>query len=129
MPLLWCANLWCCRRRQAVRCAVGLSVTKTNLYDPPPLTQAHNSLYQAASLFKGLVGTVANNIHTLANSTGDYPGAYASTYGYDPPSVHGRKRGFLWGVSYRGKRYMLKLRGSVNDLRCMRYSRVGKMGF
>lgn len=120
---------------QAVRCAVCLSVTKTNLYDPP-LTQAQNSLYRAANLFKGLVGTVASNIHSLGNSTGNYPGVHTSNYGYYPPapplpplppSVHGRKRALLCGVSYRGKRYMLK--GSVNDVRCMRYFLVEKMGF
>ncbi|XP_030459182.1 metacaspase-1-like [Syzygium oleosum] len=120
---------------QAVQCAVCLSVTKTNLY-VPPLTQAQNSLYRAANLLKGLVGTVANNINSLAKSTGNSPGAYASNCGYYspapslpllPPSVHGRKRALLCGVTYRGKRY--KLKGSVNDVRCMHYFLVEKMGF
>lgn len=120
---------------QAVRCAVCLSVTNTNLYDPPPI-QAKNSLYRAANFVKGLVGTVTNNIHSLANPTGSYPGVYTSNYGYYPPapslprlptSVHGRKRALLCGVSYTGKRY--KLKGSVNDVRCMRYFLVEEMGF
>ncbi|KAF8044162.1 hypothetical protein BT93_A2212 [Corymbia citriodora subsp. variegata] len=120
---------------QVVQCAVCLSVTKTNLYDPP-LIKAKNSLYRAANFVKGLVGTVANNIHSPTNSTSNYPGVHTSNYGYcppasslplPPPSVHGRKRALLCGVSYRGKRY--KLKGSVNDVRCMHYFLVENMGF
>ena len=44
-----------------------------------------------------------------------------------PVSVHGRKRALLCGVNYHGKSY--KLKGSINDVKCMRYLLVEKLGF
>ncbi|KAF3435029.1 hypothetical protein FNV43_RR22116 [Rhamnella rubrinervis] len=44
-----------------------------------------------------------------------------------PPSSHGRKRAVLCGVSYLGRSYQIK--GSVNDITCMRYFLVERMGF
>lgn len=41
--------------------------------------------------------------------------------------MHGRKRALLCGVSYRGKSY--KIKGSINDVKCMRYFLVEKFGF
>ncbi|TXG53942.1 hypothetical protein EZV62_019198 [Acer yangbiense] len=43
------------------------------------------------------------------------------------PPVHGRKRALLCGVNYRQKSYRLK--GSVNDAKCMKYLLVERLGF
>ncbi|KAM1233014.1 hypothetical protein EV1_002690 [Malus domestica] len=44
-----------------------------------------------------------------------------------PPSAYGRKRAVLCGVSYNGKSY--KLKGTVNDVHCMKYFLVDRLGF
>ncbi|KAL5787701.1 hypothetical protein ACOSP7_004650 [Xanthoceras sorbifolium] len=44
-----------------------------------------------------------------------------------PPPVHGRKRALLCGVNYHQKSYRLK--GSVNDVKCMKYLLVERLGF
>ncbi|XP_059313754.1 metacaspase-3-like [Lycium ferocissimum] len=44
-----------------------------------------------------------------------------------PPSVHGRKRAVLCGINYRG--HPKSLKGSINDVLCMRYFLVEKLGF
>ncbi|KAK2663300.1 hypothetical protein Ddye_001874 [Dipteronia dyeriana] len=43
------------------------------------------------------------------------------------PPVHGRKRALLCGVNYRQKSYRLK--GSINDVKCMKYLLVERLGF
>ncbi|KAI9176563.1 hypothetical protein LWI28_004338 [Acer negundo] len=43
------------------------------------------------------------------------------------PPVHGKKRALLCGVNYRQKSYRLK--GSVNDAKCMKYLLVERLGF
>lgn len=44
-----------------------------------------------------------------------------------PPTFHGRKRAVLCGVSYKG--HPKSLKGSVNDVLCMKYFLVERMGF
>lgn len=43
------------------------------------------------------------------------------------PSTFGKKRALLCGISYRSRRYELK--GSINDVNCMRYLLRDKLGF
>lgn len=44
-----------------------------------------------------------------------------------PPSVHGRKRAVICGISYKFSRHELK--GCVNDAKCMKYLLVNKFNF
>ncbi|KAK8527795.1 hypothetical protein V6N13_085602 [Hibiscus sabdariffa] len=44
-----------------------------------------------------------------------------------PVPVHGRKRAVLCGVNYHGTSY--KLKGSINDAKCMNYLLVKQLGF
>ncbi|KDP40904.1 hypothetical protein JCGZ_24903 [Jatropha curcas] len=107
---------------QTIRCAVCQAITRVQPYDT--LAQVRDTINQTATRIINMV-------------TG--PGAAAGNYGYgyyvQPPrpvllplpSAHGRKRAVLCGVSYKGKSY--KIKGSINDVRCMRYLLVEKMGF
>lgn len=44
-----------------------------------------------------------------------------------PPSVHGRKRAVICGVSYKNTRHELK--GCINDAKCMKYLLVNRFKF
>ncbi|KAG5533650.1 hypothetical protein RHGRI_027735 [Rhododendron griersonianum] len=44
-----------------------------------------------------------------------------------PPSVHGRKRAVICGISYKYSRHELK--GCVNDARCMKYLLINRFKF
>lgn len=44
-----------------------------------------------------------------------------------PVPVYGRKRALLCGVNYHGKSY--KLKGSINDVKSMKYLLVERLGF
>ncbi|KAJ6959448.1 hypothetical protein NC653_037706 [Populus alba x Populus x berolinensis] len=119
---------------QAIRCAVCRAVTRVHSYYP--LAQARES---ASRITSGLIGMVSGNITTMtgSGSSSGYPAAgYGGYYAQPPPrpvlqlplpSMHGRKRALLCGVSYRGKSY--KIKGSINDVKCMRYFLVEKFGF
>lgn len=92
---------------------------------------SQTNLNQASCVLRGFIGAVVapnpknnNNNYPTPRPNGLYPYPRASL---SMPSVHGRKRAVLCGVSYRGKNYMLK--GSVNDVRSMRQLLVERMGF
>ncbi|KAF2294055.1 hypothetical protein GH714_007138 [Hevea brasiliensis] len=117
---------------QAIRCAVCQAITRVQSYDP--LTQVRDSINQAATRIINIVSS------TMTGPVSSYPVAPAvgtCGYGYyvQPPrpvilplpSLHGRKRAVLCGVSYKGKSYRMK--GSINDVKCMRYFLVEKLGF
>ncbi|XP_042491995.1 metacaspase-3-like [Macadamia integrifolia] len=95
----------------------------------------------AGEWIKGFLTNVSNTaINYVAtsslNNKPSLPGVYN---GYYPPlpappisypsSVvgRGRKKALLCGVSYKGKRFELK--GSINDVNCMRYFLVQRLGF
>jgi LSD1 subclass zinc finger protein len=119
---------------QAIRCAVCQAVTRVHSYYP--LAQARES---ASRITSGLISMVSGNITTMTSSvsSSSYPvPGYGGYYAQPPirpvlqlplPSMHGRKRALLCGVSYRGKSY--KIKGSINDVKCMRYFLVEKFGF
>lgn len=116
-----------------VQCSVCQNITHVHLSDP--LSQAHNSICTTASRFRDLVNTASTNINTIVSN---YSGIGTSSFGYNsqqarlspsliPVSSHGRKRAVLCGVTYYGQRY--RLNGTVNDVNCMRYFLIQKVGF
>nr|ANB41193.1 metacaspase 3 [Hevea brasiliensis] len=129
----WCGvQLLVPPEAQAIRCAVCQAITRVQSYDP--LTQVRDSINQAATRIINMVSS------TMTGPVSSYPVAPAvgtCSYGYyvQPPrpvilplpSLHGRKRAVLCGVSYKGKSYRMK--GSINDVKCMRYFLVEKLGF
>lgn len=121
-------------KAQIIRCSVCQGITHVNRTSINPYIQASNdSINQAADLFKSLMTTV---ITTVSSTSTGHP--FNHQYHYQPPqpsvpkplmppSQHGRKRAVLCGVSYRGRSY--KLKGTVNDVQCMRYFLVDRLGF
>ncbi|XP_058214285.1 metacaspase-1-like [Rhododendron vialii] len=121
---------------QSIQCSVCQAVTRVRPNDP--LIEAQDSIRLATNCVKGFISKVSSNINTMATSMSNYPmqGPYYDGHRpqrIQPPSlllpvsVHGRKRALLCGVSYYGRTYRLK--GSVNDVRCMRYFLVERLGF
>ncbi|KAK6916129.1 hypothetical protein RJ641_018990 [Dillenia turbinata] len=115
---------------QTIRCAVCHGVTRGPTNDP--VAQAYDSVRQAAKFFKGVVDEVSNSINTIVAPHTDLNNQVwvAPVYGcypLPPAHAHGRKRALLCGINYKGKSY--KLKGSVNDVKCMKYFLVDKMGF
>ncbi|XP_057495441.1 metacaspase-1-like isoform X1 [Actinidia eriantha] len=121
---------------QSIQCPVCRAVTRIQPNDP--LGQAQDSIYQATNWVKGFIKTVSSNINTMATSTSNYPMPGTYDYGHRPQrilppplllpfSAHGTKRALLCGVSYYGRSY--KLKGSVNDVRCMKFLLVERLRF
>ncbi|XWS54517.1 hypothetical protein CRYUN_Cryun10bG0096200 [Craigia yunnanensis] len=113
---------------QTIRCAVCQAITST--ITPVASIARPNGRW--------------NHVHDSLIGPGrtSYPGSgtYGIPYVYaprqpppqprpplSPVSVHGRKRALLCGVNYSGRSYRLK--GSINDVKCMRYLLVEKLGF
>ncbi|KAL4614801.1 hypothetical protein ACB092_07G079300 [Castanea dentata] len=129
----WCGvQLLVPPETKSIQCSVCNGITRVRSNDR--WVQVQDSISHTANRFKDLVNTV------VAGSVNSYPAWNAQVYGYYPqpppprpspplttPNPHGRKRALLCGVSYYGRSY--KLKGSVNDVRCMRYFLVEKMGF
>ncbi|CAI0401924.1 unnamed protein product [Linum tenue] len=86
---------------------------------------------------KGITRAPTRPPHDLQLAAPTYRPPYYGGGGYasslpplppPPPSLrYGRKKALLCGVSYRGKRYQIK--GSINDVKCMRYFLLHKSGF
>ncbi|KAH7866269.1 hypothetical protein Vadar_017934 [Vaccinium darrowii] len=133
----WCGvQLLVPPEAQTIQCSVCQAVTRTRPNDP--LVQAQDSVRLATNCVKGFINKVSSNINTMATPMNNYPMQGTYDYGQHPQriqppplilpvSAHGRKRALLCGVSYYGRRYNLK--GSVNDVRCMRYFLVERLGF
>ncbi|KAJ7968217.1 Metacaspase-1 [Quillaja saponaria] len=114
----------------AIRCAVCFGTTQVRPNDP--FIQAQNSFSHVTSRFRDFMNTF------MEASVNSNPRMGASEYGYYtqpprprsslmPPSVHGKKRAVLCGIRYHGQSYRLK--GSVNDVKSMRFFLINKMGF
>ncbi|KAF7842984.1 metacaspase-1-like isoform X1 [Senna tora] len=89
-----------------------------------PLSVAYNSLSHAANRFRGFI----NNIMTSSvNSNYPLPQPVRPSPTLVPPSTYGSKRAVLCGICYHGRSYRLK--GSVNDVKCMRYFLINQFGF
>ncbi|GAA0170867.1 hypothetical protein LIER_41037 [Lithospermum erythrorhizon] len=91
---------------KTIRCAICHAITRIAA-DPRATTQPP---YSAAS----------------GNFQHHYPPPHPSPAG-PPPSVHGRKRAVICGISYKNSRNELK--GCVNDAKCMRYLLVNRFKF
>ncbi|KAL0365153.1 UNVERIFIED_CONTAM: Metacaspase-1 [Sesamum angustifolium] len=119
----------------AIRCAVCQTVIRIQPNDP--LIQAHSSFRHAASRLKDLLSTASSSINTMVSTMNHSSGSGTSGFGgypqarpspsLVPVSAHGTKRAVLCGVSYNGQKYRLK--GTVNDIKCMRYFLIQKLGF
>ncbi|KAL2343806.1 hypothetical protein Fmac_005091 [Flemingia macrophylla] len=112
-------------------CAVCHGITRIEP-TTSPWSQAYNNVRRIAGRFRGFVNTI------MASSVSTNSGYYGKTqFGYYPqpqlpsltPSYHayGSKRAVLCGIRYHGKSYSLK--GSVNDVKCMKYFLVKEFGF
>ncbi|OWM63606.1 hypothetical protein CDL15_Pgr008149 [Punica granatum] len=137
----------------SVKCTCGFV---TRLRPRIPIPRRNGVQQAAANLALGLLGRVTSALNTLnANQqprptmpnpdppsvdtpkpdpqNPDQPnrsynfGPPAPPQPLSPPPAHGRKRAVLCGVSYRGKQHMLK--GSVNDVKNMRFFLTNRMGF
>nr|DAD41108.1 TPA_asm: hypothetical protein HUJ06_015431 [Nelumbo nucifera] len=115
-----------------IRCAVCRTVTRVRPSNS--LSQSQDPVRQAANWVRGFLSNI-NSIAAAAASFNSYSGPSVPSFSYYPhPSrplthlpVHGRKRALLCGVSYRYRRYELK--GTINDVNCMRYFLTEKLGF
>ncbi|XP_057419302.1 metacaspase-3-like [Lotus japonicus] len=117
---------------QAFKCAVCHGITKIVL--PGSLSQAYNSVSHVAGRFRGFINTIMMTSSVNNNNQG-----YGATphFGYYlqpqplrpliPPSAFGSKRAVLCGICYHGKSYRLK--GSLNDVKCMKYFLINHFGF
>lgn len=115
---------------QCATCLTVIQVQPNNSLD-----QAHDSIRHTASRMKDLLYTVSSNINARVFSGNSYPWSWASGNSHHsqsiapslPFSALGRKRAVLCGVSYYGQKYRLK--GTVNDVKCMRYFLIQQLGF
>ncbi|KAF8377317.1 hypothetical protein HHK36_030692 [Tetracentron sinense] len=121
---------------QTFRCAVCQTITRARPNDP--FGRAQEPVLQATSWFKGMINNMSSSINSVASSMNNNYSASPSpmpSYGYYPlpprpqtySASHGRKRALLCGVTYRWQSY--ELDGTINDVQCMRYFLVEKMGF
>ncbi|XP_068639063.1 metacaspase-1-like [Aristolochia californica] len=67
-----------------------------------------------------------NSPHQISRVSNSY-GSYTISQSPVCPPVHGKKRAVLCGVSYKYRRYELK--GTVNDVNCMKYLLCNKFSF
>lgn len=135
---------------QTIQCGACHRVTRVNQpsINFNPLIQATHSINHAVSRLRTLMVDAAAS-PSSSTGTGWCSGAPAAAFGYYnpppppppacqpswpsvpkplmPPSAYGRKRALLCGVSYHGRSYNLK--GTVNDVNCMKYFLVNRRGF
>ncbi|XP_015951472.2 metacaspase-1-like isoform X2 [Arachis duranensis] len=103
-----------------------------------PLSHAYNSVSHVADRFRGFINTITNNNNPRFGYNNYYypPNPYhhqslrpCSSYPsmMMTPNSYGPKRAVLCGICYHGRSY--RLRGSVTDVKCMRYFLMNKFGF
>ncbi|RHN62710.1 putative Caspase-like domain-containing protein [Medicago truncatula] len=87
-------------------------------------------------LFRGFMNTITTSSAINSNSSnygtthfGYYhqPQPLRPSYPLIPPSPYGSKRAVLCGICYHGRSY--KLKGSINDVKCMKYFLIKEFGF
>ncbi|EHA8590904.1 putative Metacaspase-1 [Cocos nucifera] len=111
---------------RTIRCAICHGITNVGSRQDP--------VRQAVGFVKSMVNSLnplmsygfggSSMSYGCSNSTNDNS-AWNLPPGYPP--VQGKKRALLIGVSYRTRRYELK--GTVNDVNCMRYFLCERWGF
>ncbi|MBA0586551.1 metacaspase-3 [Gossypium raimondii] len=107
---------------QSIRCAVCHTITNTNNAAIARWGHVHDSLIGPRRTSPHGSGT-----HAFPYVYGPHQRPPQPRPPLSPVSVHGRKRALLCGLNYYGKPYGLK--GSINDVKCMRYLLVEKLGF
>jgi metacaspase-1 len=119
---------------QAFKCAMCNGIT--HVQSTGPMNQAYNSLNHIAGLFRGFMNTITTSSAINSNSSnygtahfGYYhqPQPLRPSYPLVPPSPYGSKRAVLCGICYHGRSY--KLKGSINDVKCMKYFLIKEFGF
>ncbi|XP_043725431.1 metacaspase-1 [Telopea speciosissima] len=96
---------------KSIRCALCQAIT--HIADPrsiptPPPHQPHD-------------------YHSTSVPPPSPPSPYNHAPPGPPPTVHGRKKAVICGISYRYSRHELK--GCINDAKCMRYLLINKFSF
>ncbi|KAJ8624983.1 hypothetical protein MRB53_033513 [Persea americana] len=116
---------------KTIRCALCLATTPVQPNDP--LGRVHDRVRQAKTWFKDLLSNVSN-LNSYSTPVNYTSAASMPSYGHLPmlqtllyPSICGKKRALLCGISYRGRRNELK--GTVNDVNCMKYLLCSKFDF
>ncbi|WJX46573.1 hypothetical protein P8452_33361 [Trifolium repens] len=119
---------------QAFKCSMCNGIT--HVQSIGPMNQAYNSLNHIAGLFRGFMNTITTSSVINSNS-GNYgttqfgyylqPQPLRPSYPLIPPSPYGSKRAVLCGICYHGRSYRLK--GSINDVKCMKYFLIKEFGF
>ncbi|KAI4299100.1 hypothetical protein L6164_032591 [Bauhinia variegata] len=111
---------------EVFKCAICHGITRVQSHYPS--SQTYDSASHVANQFRGFMNTM------MTGSVNNNPG-----YGYYypqpqplrpplmPPPAYGSKRAVLCGIRYHGQSY--KLKGSVNDVHCIRYFLINKFGF
>ena len=114
------------------KCAVCHGIT--HVRPTGPLSHAYTSISHAAGRFRGFINTImssSNNSNPNYGTThiGYYPQPHSlrPSYPMMPPPAYGSKRAVLCGICYHGRSYSLK--GSVTDVKCMKYFLINKFGF
>ncbi|KAM7478975.1 hypothetical protein LguiA_027188 [Lonicera macranthoides] len=121
---------------QTIQCTVCQAVTRVQPNNH--LGQTKDPISQTASKVMDFIATMSGNINSMVAAGNNHSMPTTTVYSYYsqpvqtprlvvPCSAFGRRRAVLCGVSYYGTRYRLK--GTVNDIRCMRYFLVEKLGF
>ncbi|KAL5054554.1 hypothetical protein RYX36_035236 [Vicia faba] len=116
---------------QVFKCSMCNGIT--HVQSPGPINQAYNSLSHIAGLFSGFMNNITTSSAINSNS-GNYG---TNNFGYylqprpqrplNPPSPYGSKKAVLCGICYHGRSYRLK--GSINDVKCMKYFLIKEFGF
>ncbi|KAI8540231.1 hypothetical protein RHMOL_Rhmol09G0246500 [Rhododendron molle] len=113
---------------------VDCSNCRTPLQLPPGATSIRCALCQAVTQVADPRGFPPP--HPQSTPSHHYPppspaAAAPSPYNHapmgQPPSVHGRKRAVICGISYKYSRHELK--GCVNDAKCMKYLLINRFKF
>ncbi|WOL03806.1 metacaspase-1-like [Canna indica] len=107
---------------RSIRCSVCGAVTVVGSHQDP--------LRQAVGFFKSVVTNISNGVNSVNSSLSSGPTSHSYSYPVVKPPflrARGKKRALLVGISYVGKRYELK--GTVNDVNCMKYLLTERFGF
>ncbi|MED6165460.1 hypothetical protein PIB30_099761 [Stylosanthes scabra] len=113
------------------KCALCHGITHTRPSSIGPLSHAYNSVSHVADRFRGFINTIITNNNNPSRFGHNYyypqslrPCSYPMMMA---PNSYGPKRAVLCGICYHGRSY--RLRGSVTDVKCMRYFLMNKFGF
>ncbi|KAJ6794524.1 putative metacaspase-1 [Iris pallida] len=111
---------------RTIRCAACNAVT--NVASPPAKDHRfHGPVRHVTGWVKGIIHDFSSSSSNpwAGRISGEPAGSGAWPASY--PSVRGKKRAVLCGVNYTGRSYELK--GTVNDVNCMRYLLCQQFGF